>query len=118
MTTHAVIGIKHLNGGVGYIFCYQDGSPKRTGKTLLDHYNNEKSVRELLSIGDITSLKDSIGEHSKGEWGRLRYTEWLNIIEMADQLDIDYFYIFDIKKQKWTWIDVCNFNDLTPGDCI
>lgn len=56
MGTHALIGIKNKIGKVTSIYCHWDGYPAYTGKILLNHYTDIKKVKELISLGDLSSL--------------------------------------------------------------
>lgn len=44
------------------IYCHWDGYPEYNGMILLEHYTNPDKVGELISLGDLSSLGDEIGE--------------------------------------------------------
>ena len=62
MATRSHIGILNQNGTVDYIYCHFDGYLEHNGKILNEHYNTEEQVRELIGLGDISSLGKEIGE--------------------------------------------------------
>lgn len=62
MGTRSAIGIKNSDGSVTAIYCHWDGYPSYNGRILADHYGDEAKVRELIALGDISSLKAEIGE--------------------------------------------------------
>ena len=62
MGTRSAIGIKNSDGSVTAIYCHWDGYPSYNGRILNDHYTDEAKVRELVALGDISSLKEEIGE--------------------------------------------------------
>ena len=59
MATRSRIAIENQNGTVDSIYCHFDGYLKGVGKTLFNHYDQEK-LRKLIELGDISSLEDSI----------------------------------------------------------
>ena len=61
MSTRSNIGILNKDKSVTYVYCHSDGYPAYNGKMLLEHYNTEEKVRELLSYGDISSVGPTIG---------------------------------------------------------
>ena len=59
MSTNALIGIEEKDGSVKTIYCHFDGYLTWVGRILLESYNTEDRVHELLSLGDISSLGES-----------------------------------------------------------
>jgi hypothetical protein len=62
MATRSTIALEYADGSVDCIYCHWDGYLKGVGKTLLDHYSDPFKVRELMDLGDISSLGEVIGE--------------------------------------------------------
>ena len=62
MGTRSGIGIQNADGSVTAIYCHWDGYPSHNGRILQDHYTDEAKVRELIALGDISSLREEIGE--------------------------------------------------------
>lgn len=56
MATRSNIGILNEDGTVTAIYCHWDGYPEGVGLTLVNHYQDEDRVRELLSLGSISYL--------------------------------------------------------------
>ena len=56
----SLIGIQRDEATVEYVYCHCDGSPKYVGTLLLNKYNTLDTMRELISLGDISTLKNSI----------------------------------------------------------
>ena len=56
MSTRAYIGIKNDDGPVSAIYNQSDGGLENLGQVLKTHFKTEESVRELISIGHISSL--------------------------------------------------------------
>ena len=62
MSTRSNIGILNQDGTVDYIYCHFDGYLEHNGKILHEHYNTEDKVKQLIGLGDISSLGEEIGE--------------------------------------------------------
>ena len=58
MSTRARIAIENQDETVDSIYCHFDGYIDSVGKTLFNHYDQEKLER-LLELGDISSLGES-----------------------------------------------------------
>lgn len=56
MSTNATIAIKNDNGTYTSIYLHWDGYPSGAGKILADYYADEKEIRKLLALGDLSSL--------------------------------------------------------------
>lgn len=61
MGTRSCIGILE-DGIVRAIYCHWDGYPDHNGEILAEHYNTPAKARELIEIGDLSSLAPAIGE--------------------------------------------------------
>lgn len=60
MGTRSVIGVMH--GDVcKAVYCHWDGYLEHNGRILQDHYDSAKA-NHLVALGDISSLKEEIGE--------------------------------------------------------
>jgi len=62
MATRSAIGFLEHDGSVHAIYCHWDGYLEGVGDTLLKHYNDTYKVLDLLELGDISSLREEIGE--------------------------------------------------------
>jgi hypothetical protein len=58
MATRSRIAIEKQDGTVDSIYCHFDGYLEGVGKTLFNHYDQEK-LEKLLELGDISSLGES-----------------------------------------------------------
>lgn len=118
MGTRSRIAAENADGTFSSIYCQWDGYPDGVGKTLMEHYKDEAKIRELLALGDISSLGSEIGEkhdfdsRANQDWtkayGRDRgetdtQGEVCNGIEALNKLTEDsggeYLYVFD--GGKW-----------------
>lgn len=64
MSTRSTISIKNQDGTFTGIYCHFDGYPSGNGAILLEHYNDESKIRELLSLGDISCLEQEVNPTS------------------------------------------------------
>jgi len=60
MATRSTIALEFADGTVKQIYCQWDGYLSGNGETLLNHYDTPEKVSELISMGDMSSLSDSI----------------------------------------------------------
>jgi len=61
MGTRSTIGIQNEDGSVTGIYCHWDGYLSHNGRILAENYTDEAKVRELIGLGDISSLGAEIG---------------------------------------------------------
>lgn len=59
MGTRSTISIK-TREGYNTIYCHWDGYPSYNGRLLLEHFNSPEKVEELISLGDLSSLREKI----------------------------------------------------------
>jgi len=65
MATRSRIGILNEDGTITSIYCHRDGYLSNNGRNHNENYGTETSVREMLSLGDLSSLDKNL--HPKGE---------------------------------------------------
>ena len=128
MSTRSLIGIKNKNNSIDYIYCHFDGYVASVGRKLIGFYKDEKTIRQLLDLGDLSTLgytpvanenawksyfakqnpKLCITYRTRGEKdvdfktcaGLSKY------IEAGKDHGVDYIYLFDTKENKWVYIDI------------
>ena len=61
MGTRSRIGIINDDATITHVYCHWDGYPKHHGPILLEAYDTEAKVRELLAMGSMSVLDRSIG---------------------------------------------------------
>jgi hypothetical protein len=59
MSTRSTIAI-HENDKIRAIYCHFDGYLHGVGSTLHNHYNTEEKVKELIELGDLSSLSENV----------------------------------------------------------
>ena len=60
MGTRGRVGIRNNDGSVTSIYNHWDSYPSGLGKILLDNYTDEKKVRELIALGDCSSIREEV----------------------------------------------------------
>lgn len=61
MATRSTIAIRNEDGTVTGIYCHWDGYLSNNGRILQENYTTEAAVRELIALGDLSSLGETIG---------------------------------------------------------
>lgn len=62
MATRGTIAIQNADGTVTGIYTHWDSYLSNNGRILQDHYQDEAKVRELIALGDLSSLGPNIGD--------------------------------------------------------
>jgi len=62
MATRGTIAIQNTDGSVTGIYTHWDSYISHNGRILEENYATELLVRELIALGDISSLQPLIGE--------------------------------------------------------
>jgi hypothetical protein len=69
MATRGTISIvdKRTNEGKGEtIYTHWDSYPSNNGRILLEHYQDANKVKELIALGDISSLAENVSPSKSG----------------------------------------------------
>ena len=70
MGTRSTIALEYADGTVEQVYCHWDGYLAYNGKMLLEYYSNPFILRDLIDLGDISSLKPTIGtKHDFSHFG-------------------------------------------------
>ena len=62
MGTRSTIALEFADGTVQQIYCHWDGYLEHNGAILRDHYSDPFVLRDLIDMGDMSSLGKVIGE--------------------------------------------------------
>jgi len=62
MATRSTIAMEQPDGRVMQIYCHWDGYLDHNGRILQEHYRDRAKVLALMLLGDISSLREDIGE--------------------------------------------------------
>lgn len=61
MGTRSTIALEFADGTVEQVYCHWDGYLDHNGVILLQHYSDPFKLRELIDLGDISSLRPTVG---------------------------------------------------------
>jgi hypothetical protein len=57
MATRSTIAVEHADGTVSQVYCHWDGYLSHNGQILVDHYDTQEKVEQLVSLGSMSSLR-------------------------------------------------------------
>ena len=61
MATRSTIALEYADGTIGQVYCHWDGYLEHNGVLLSKHYSNPFILRDLIDLGDVSSLKPTVG---------------------------------------------------------
>jgi hypothetical protein len=116
MGTRSTIAIEFADASVSQIYCHWDGYLENNGQILRDNYTDPFKVRELIDLGDFSSLRETVEETREGAYsqrgedcGARRY---MNVDEyFAECQQEEYDYILRNIEGKATWFVRCYASD-------
>jgi hypothetical protein len=62
MGTRSTIALEFADGTVEQVYCHWDGYLEHNGAILRDHYSDPFKLRDLIDLGDLSSLRPNVGE--------------------------------------------------------
>lgn len=69
MGTRSDIIVQRTDGKWARVYCHWDGYLSHNGKIISEHYNSQELAEALVSLGDISSLGEEIGEKHDFDYG-------------------------------------------------
>lgn len=118
MATRSIIAVQ-VENGFDAIYCHHDGYLTHNGFILLKSYNTPSLAKELISLGDISSLAERyesvVAYHRDRKHNRISTAPRhllceMDIIELAKDSYAEYIYIFTDyhwmmlrKEDGFTW---------------
>lgn len=60
MGTRSTIARMNKDGSYDSIYCHWDGYPSNNGKLLIQFYNNPVRVNRLITLGNLSSLREKL----------------------------------------------------------
>ena len=61
MATRSTIALEFADGTVQQVYCHWDGYLEHNGRILFEHYSDPFKLRDLIDLGDISSLGINVG---------------------------------------------------------
>jgi hypothetical protein len=78
MATRSTIALEFADGTVQQVYCHWDGYLDNNGKILFENYADAFKLRELIDLGDLSSLGSEVGVKrpfdNPGKYGSPEYT--------------------------------------------
>jgi len=116
MSTRSTIALEFADGSVSQVYCHFDGYLDNNGQLLSQNYMDPFVVRELIDLGDFSSLRESVEETrssaytQRGEDKEVR--RYMNADEYFDCCQQEeYDYILRNFEGKATWFVRCYATD-------
>jgi hypothetical protein len=116
MGTRSTIAIEFADASVSQIYCHWDGYLENNGQILRDNYTNPYRVRELIDLGDFSSLRETLEETKEGCYSQrgedCPARRYMNVDEyFADCQQEEYDYILRNVEGKAVWFVRCYATD-------
>ena len=130
MSTRSYICIENEDKSISGFYCLSDGFLTYNGAMLLDHYSDREKVKELISLGDLSTLlpklhPDKDKPHSfdydnrqddvcvfygrdRGENGVQATT--VELEKLDKDIFIEYVYVFGLDN-KWRYFEGGSFKE-------
>jgi len=72
MGTRSTIALEFADGSVSQVYCHWDGYLKNNGAILEQNYSDPFKLKELLALGDFSSLRETVAETKEGAYASSR----------------------------------------------
>ena len=115
MATRSRIAIENEDGSVKSIYCHFDGYLSGVGKTLFNHYDNEK-LEKLIGLGDISTLGESTEDtvaycRNRGE--DLHSTDYLSVEDLFENgFNSGEEYVYCLTKDGIYLVNECGSSNV------
>ena len=100
MATRSRIAIENQDGSVTSVYCHWDGHIETNGVILNNNYNTKDKVEELIALGDISSLHETIKTtvvYARDRGEDLNQTPFSNVEDLFEngfRSGVEYIYCF------------------------
>ena len=98
MSTRAFIGIQNENGTIDAVYSHFDNYLESTGRILFEYINTTEDVKELISMGDISSLADMVF-YARDRGEELKIHNFNSLDTFLKECQEDYTYVFI--EEQW-----------------
>jgi hypothetical protein len=125
MATRSLIGINLNNGITKVIYCHWDGYPEHNGQLLVNNYTSPSAVFDLLELGDLSNLGESLTSSTAYHRDRKEPYEMVeardvNTSELAGvgvDYGVDYVYTYN-DEFEWECHRLNVSGELLPVDIL
>ena len=112
MGTRSTIAIEFADNSVSQIYCHWDGYLSNNGELLQAHYRDPFVLRELIDLGDFSSLRETVEETKEGAYSErgedCSARRYMDVDEyFAECQQEEYDYILRNVDGKATWFVRC-----------
>jgi len=94
MGTRSTIAIEFADASVSQVYCHWDGYLEHNGELLATCYTDPFKVRDLIDLGDFSSLRETVEETKEGAYNddcqARRYMNRDEYFEECQQEEYDY----------------------------
>lgn len=100
MSTNSTIAILNEDGTVTGIYCHWDGYIAHNGRILAENYNDEESVRQLLELGELRYLDETLElteTYSRSGRRAQTFEDWTDLMIAIGE---EYNYLF-VPNEGW-----------------
>lgn len=114
MATRSMIGIKYDENNCEAIYCHYDGYYDAVGFRLHQYFTNIDKIKDLISLGDISSLGSDTSSDQTVAYHRDRGEEFYpakkfkfsQFHDTLKNMGCDYGYLWDVDKNDWFMYNV------------
>lgn len=94
MATRSTIALEFADGSVSQVYCHWDGYLDNNGMLLATCYTDPFVVRDLVDLGDFSSLRETVEETAEGAYNddspARRYANSDEYFDCCQQEEYDY----------------------------
>ncbi len=97
MATRSTIALEFADGSISQIYCHWDGYLDNNGELLNKYYMDPFVVRDLIDLGDFSSLRETVEETAETAYSQRgedcqarRYKDLIDYFEECQQEEYDY----------------------------
>ncbi len=99
MATRSTIAIEFADNSVSQVYCHWDGYLENNGAILSEHYMDPFKVRDLVDLGDFSSLRETVEDTKEGAYHFSRGEEFcVRRYQNADE------YFADCQQEEYDYI--------------
>ena len=116
MGTRSTIAIEFADNSVSQIYCHWDGYLSNNGELLQAHYRDPFVLRDLIDLGDFSSLRETVEETKEGAYSErgedCSARRYMDVDEyFAECQQEEYDYILRNVDGEATWFVRCYATD-------
>ena len=113
MGTRSTIALEFADGSVSQVYCHWDGYLENNGDLLSIYYMDPFMVRDLVNLGDFSSLRETAADTAETAYGGEHTARrYMNVDEyFAECQQEEYDYILRNVDGVATWFVRCYATD-------